>query len=169
VSYTRLMLSRWFKGDERMIRAMEEQQSKVEAASSGLQTTAQTTDRIEAASVLVLAGNNAFTNERVLELGSGLAGVDDGNTLRLSTSKIVPLITGDFRVSIVASGDSQFQVPFRGTLATIANPETLSNKTLDKPKVSGLGNYTSDAAAATGGVPVGGLYHNAGVVRIRLA
>jgi len=30
-------------------------------------------------------------------------------------------------------------------------------------------NYLTDAAAATGGIPVGGLYHNAGAVRIRLA
>ena len=30
-------------------------------------------------------------------------------------------------------------------------------------------NYATDAAAATGGVPVGGLYHNAGAVRIRLS
>ena len=29
-------------------------------------------------------------------------------------------------------------------------------------------NYASDAAAAAGGVPIGGLYHNAGAVRVRL-
>lgn len=29
-------------------------------------------------------------------------------------------------------------------------------------------NYANDAAAATGGVPIGGLYHNAGAVRVRL-
>lgn len=33
---------------------------------------------------------------------------------------------------------------------------------------SGLGNYATDAAAATGGVVIGGLYHNAGAVRVRL-
>lgn len=30
-------------------------------------------------------------------------------------------------------------------------------------------NFATDAAAATGGVPIGGLYHNAGAVRVRLA
>jgi hypothetical protein len=34
--------------------------------------------------------------------------------------------------------------------------------------VVNLGNYASDVAAAAGGVPVNGLYHNAGAVRIRL-
>ena len=29
-------------------------------------------------------------------------------------------------------------------------------------------NFADDTAAAAGGIPVGGLYHNAGVVRIRL-
>ncbi len=29
-------------------------------------------------------------------------------------------------------------------------------------------NFANDAAAAIGGVPIGGLYHNAGVVRVRL-
>lgn len=32
----------------------------------------------------------------------------------------------------------------------------------------GLGDYANDAAAAAGGVPVSGLYHNAGALRIRL-
>lgn len=31
-----------------------------------------------------------------------------------------------------------------------------------------LGNYLNDAAAAAGGVQIGGLYHNAGAVRQRL-
>lgn len=49
----------------------------------------------------------------------------------------------------------------------------------DNFAVSGAGNITSagltgrnfsdDAAASSGGVPVGGLYHNAGAVRVRLA
>lgn len=36
-----------------------------------------------------------------------------------------------------------------------------------KPGV--LGNYASDAAAATGGVPIGGLYHSSGTVKVRVA
>jgi hypothetical protein len=31
-----------------------------------------------------------------------------------------------------------------------------------------LANYANDAAAATGGVPVGNLYHTAGAVKVRL-
>lgn len=32
-----------------------------------------------------------------------------------------------------------------------------------------LGNYANDAAAASGGVPIGGLYRNASVLMIRVA
>jgi hypothetical protein len=31
-----------------------------------------------------------------------------------------------------------------------------------------LGSYASDAAAATGGVPIGGLYQTSGTVKVRL-
>jgi hypothetical protein len=30
-------------------------------------------------------------------------------------------------------------------------------------------NYVDDAAAAAGGIPIGGMYHNAGAIRIRLS
>lgn len=35
--------------------------------------------------------------------------------------------------------------------------------------LNGIGNYASDAAAAGGGVPVSGIYHNSGVLRIRIS
>lgn len=165
---TREMLGRWFKGDQRMIKAMEDQQASVIASAQGLQTTAQATDRIEAASVLVLAGNNTFTNERVLKLGKGLAGIDADGNLTLQTNDSVPTVTGNFRVTMTAAGDSQFLVPFSGTLATIANAETLSNKTLASPKVTGLVDYADDTAAAAGGVPIGGLYRTASAVKVRV-
>ena len=38
-----------------------------------------------------------------------------------------------------------------------------------KVEMPQLGNYINDAAAATGGIAVGGLYHNAGNVRVRVA
>jgi len=37
-----------------------------------------------------------------------------------------------------------------------------------KPSVTNVDNYADDAAAAAGGVPVGGLYHTSGVLKVRL-
>jgi hypothetical protein len=31
-----------------------------------------------------------------------------------------------------------------------------------------VNNFANDAAAAAGGVPLGGVYHNAGAVRVRI-
>jgi hypothetical protein len=168
MTYTRLMLQKYFAGDERMIRAMEDQQEQVIASTDGLQTTAQATQNLEQASVIVLAGNQAFTNERVLNLGRGLNGDDRNGVLTIQTSDIVPLVTGGFSVTLVVVGDSQVRLPLNGTLATVANPETLERKTLDAPSITNIGNYANDAAAAGGGVPVGGIYHNAGSLRVRL-
>ncbi len=168
MSYTRLMLQRWFKGDERMIRAMEDQQKQVVESANGLQTTAQTTDKLEQASVIVLAGNQSFTNERVLDLGRGLTGEDRDGVLTIQTSDIVPLVTGGFSVALVAVGNSQVRLPLTGTLATVGNPETLQRKTLDGLILINIGNYANDAAAAGGGVPIGGVYHASGALRMRL-
>ena len=168
MSYTRLMLQRWFKGDERMIRAMEDQQKQVVESASGLQTTAETTEKIEQASVIVLAGNQAFTNERVLDLGRGISGTDIDGILTIQTSDVVPTVSGGFNVVLVAVGNSQVRLPLTGTLATVGNPETFERKTLDAPILTNIGNHANDAAAAGGGVPIGGVYHNAGALRIRL-
>lgn len=42
-----------------------------------------------------------------------------------------------------------------------------SNNTITATVVDLANDFADDAAAAAGGVPVGGLYHNAGAVRVR--
>ena len=42
------------------------------------------------------------------------------------------------------------------------------DSTIGDPIVSISANYADDSAAATGGIPVGGLYHTSGTVKIRL-
>lgn len=165
----RKLLAEMYPGNQRVIMAMEAQAKAVDEATDGLSTQAQATEQIQDASVIVLAANGAFTNERVLELGQGLSGEDDGTKLVLRTSSKVPLVSGDFTLIFTLAGNTTVAVPLTGILATTANVETLANKTLAAPKLSGLGNYADDTAAATGGVPVGGIYHNSGALRVRLA
>ena len=67
------------------------------------------------------------------------------------------------------------------TISLIAAADGLSGTIqvggVDKVKVvsTGLGDcvpvtsYANDAAAAAGGVPVGGLYHTSGTIKVRLA
>tara|TARA_Y100000593_G_scaffold62363_1_gene115544 strand:+ start:923 stop:1228 length:306 start_codon:yes stop_codon:yes gene_type:complete len=52
---------------------------------------------------------------------------------------------------------------------TAASDATLLKwKTLPSFVTYDLGNYADDAAASTGGVQVGGLYHTSGTVKVRL-
>jgi len=165
----RRMLAEVFPDNPRLVQALEAQSKAVDEATSGLSTQAQATEQIQDASVIVLAANGAFTNERVLRLGQGLSGVDGGDRLTLQTSSKVPLVNGDFTLFITLAGNSTVAIPLTGILATIANVENLSNKTLVAPKMSSLGDYADDAAAAAGGVPVTGVYRTGSTLKVRVS
>lgn len=165
----RKMLAEAFPHSPRLVRAFEAQAQAVEASSSGLETQAQATEKLQDASVIVLAPNGAFSGERVLVLGPGLVGVDNGSTLTIQTSTKVPLVNGDFGLTITLAGNSAVAIPLTGIIATLANIETLSNKTLKAPKITDIGDYADDAAASAGGVPVGGVYRTASVLKVRTA
>jgi len=68
--------------------------------------------------------------------------------------------------SAPASGLSFFGV-IGGDAVNIGTP---SDGTVVPSKInfSGLGNYADDAAAATGGVSIGGIYRNGSVVQVRV-
>jgi hypothetical protein len=128
---------------------------------------AQATDRLEQATVITLSPNAAFTNERVLLLGDGLEAFDAGNTVTISLKNVMRW-SGNFTFAANLLGNTSVVFPLTGQLATLSNVETLQRKTLDAPKLSGLGNYANDAAAATGGVPVGGVYRNGSALQVRV-
>jgi len=70
------------------------------------------------------------------------------------------------------SGNGEFAGQVTIPLTPVANTDAASKGYVDA--VAGVlvtlvnFNFADDTAAAAGGIPVGGLYHNAGVVRIRL-
>lgn len=163
------LLAKYFGNDPRLVRAFEDQAAAVATATDGLSTTAEATEALQDASVIVLAPNGAFTNERQLVLGQGLTATDDGSRVTVRTSATVPLVNGGFVVTLTVGGAANILLPLSGTMATLTNPEVLSNKTLSAPKLSTIGNYVDDAAAATGGVPVGGMYRDGSTLKVRVA
>lgn len=158
------ILARYFPGDMRTVRAFEDQAAAVEES----QTAAvAATSAIEDATVLTLSPNEAFKNERVLRIDAGsMALTDDGThaTLRAKVRSV-----GRFTATFAPVGDATFILPLSGTLVTQEAAQTLANKMLEAPKLSGIVSAADDTAAATAGVQVGGVYHNAGALRIRLA
>ena len=84
-------------------------------------------------------------------LFSDAGGAATGGIKHVSTSL-------DFYASGIASGNKEFSVTASGVEVT--NGVTLLN---------GLSEYANDSAAATGGIPVGGLYRTMQLVKIRVS
>jgi hypothetical protein len=88
----------------------------------------------------------AFPNLLVGANGAGGAGLITSGNL---------FVTGTFSVSgsSVHSGSSNF---LGAVIASGSGNSVLGS------------NYANDTAAAAGGIPIGGMYHNAGAIRIRI-
>jgi hypothetical protein len=165
---SRYLLEQAFPGQRRLVSEFEEQSQTITDVSEASAATVATTTALNDATVLVLSENTAFNNEYVFKVGTGLRlEVAPGQvTVRLDGG--VPLVTGDYHVGFIASGDTTLVLPQVGHIATRAGVETFTNKTLDKPSLIPFGNYVDDAAASAGGVPVGGVYRNGSIVMVRV-
>jgi len=168
-SLPRETLARALGGDVRAVRAFEQEAQNNAETADRLASTVDATDAINDATVLVLSANAAFNNERVLKLGEGISARDDGASLTIYADDRVPHVLGGFAVNITATQATQVQLPVRGLIATTDQEETLSSKVLEAPQISMIGNYANDAAAATAGVPVNGIYHTNGTLKLRLS
>jgi hypothetical protein len=153
VTIPRYLLAKHFAGDERMIRAMEDQSKTV---TDGVAATSALAD----ATVIVLSPNGDFTNERVLEVGDGIKIEITDDTVKLSADSVA--FTEGYPVTLIAQGLTALILPLTGTLVSGTNPQ------LD---VTTLVNYANDAAAAAGTPPVeiGQLYRNGSVVMVRVS
>jgi molybdopterin-binding protein len=92
--------------------------------------------------------------------------IDDNTTLNevvdltFDTDAVAALVSGSINTRIVS-------VISTGTQLTSIMAYTASLLSV-KLHSGSLVNYANDTAAATGGVPVGNLYHTAGAVKVRL-
>ncbi len=167
-SIPRDLLAQAFPGQPRVQAAFEDLSIRANEAADATASTISATEALQDATVIVLSTNGAFTNERVLQWGAGLSVDDDGANVTLRLNEGAPAVQGGHQVTFVGQGPSTLILPLTGTLATRSNPETLTNKTLATPSVSGLGAYANDAAASAGGVPVGGVYRNGSQLMVRV-
>ena len=161
-------LFRALGGDQRLVRAFEDQALAVESSTEVAATVVEATEALQDASVVTLSENGAFTNERVLTASETVQIDASQEGLVKLRVKGVALAQG-FTPVFAAPGNITYTLPPTGSLVSRDSTDTLSNKTLAAPLLSGLVNAASDAAAATAGVPVGGVYHNSGILRVRLA
>lgn len=156
-----------FGGNRRAVQQFETMQAQVADTEEAVTANVAETGSLKNAVFVTLSANAELPNERVLALGPGLSfDLAVPGVVRVDTSAYT---TGGHDVQFSVTGPTVLSLPLTGTVATRAGTETLKNKTLDSPLVSGLANHADDAAAAAGGVPVGGLYRNGSAVQVRVA
>jgi hypothetical protein len=165
----REMLAKAFPSQPRLVVAFEQQSQVVEKVDAQSTENVAATKALQDATVLTLSANDTLANERVVQPGPGISFNDTGTELTIDVSDAVVRADGGGLITIAASVDVTLLVAGSGTIVTRSAVETLSGKTLSSPKVSGIGDYANDAAAAGGGVPVGGVYRNGSVLMIRAA
>jgi hypothetical protein len=148
-------LARHFGNDHRTVAAFEQLFDKVEANDAELASSAGATVAMNEATVLVLSANEAFANERILRITSGIKATDDGTYLTLELEDVAR--TEGYAVTLIAQGDAELSVPLVGTV-------------LVKEHIGAqlFGNYANDAAAAAAGVPIDGVYRNGSVLMVRV-
>lgn len=163
------LLAEAFGGNPRLVRAFEDQAIVVAETEKKATATAEATTAIEDAVVITLSPNAAFTNERILTAGSGIAVEDDGERAVIRIDETVPKIEGARGVTFYVTAATALKLPRTGTLATLAGEEQLRSKTLVTPLISTFGNHADDTAAASAGVPVGGIYRTGSALKVRVA
>jgi len=162
----RAVLSSVF-GDPRAVMQFEAMQERVAETSDTVTANLADTGKLVDATFVTLSSNAELPNERVLVLGDGLCfDLSEPGQVKLTPDVAT---NGGWGVTFTVTGQTNLALPLGGIVATTGNTETLSKKTLAAPKLSGLGNYADDTAAAAGGVPIGGVYHDAGNLRVRIA
>lgn len=142
---TRADLVKVFGNNPKAIQAFETLQVKVASGEAAQTTTTATTDALQDATVVVLSSNNAFTNERILAVGSGLSIEDNGGQVVLHLANPIAVLgSGTLRFAIEA--DTTVSLPQSGTLLTDDIP----------------GPFLDDPAAAAAGIEVGKIYRKTG-------
>src|SRR5574343_717909 len=164
----RAMLGQYFADNPRFLALMEQTIDNAEKASASVSANVDATTSMDQATVLTLSPNTAFGNEYVLSLGTGLVGIVGTNSYVLELADTVPSVDGGFNLAFTVAGPTSIALPVSGQMATTSNPETLQRKTLDAPSLSGLVNAANDAAAATAGVPIGGVYRDGSNLKVRV-
>lgn len=160
----REVLDKIFGGNPRARNSFEKFQSQFQAVDEATTQLTADTQKLQDAAFVTLSANAELPNERVLELGRGLASEVTADKVRVSVSDNVPTVGGGFRITFAASGDGMLGLPPSGTLA---NQEWVESRVANVG--AGLSNYADDAAAAAGGIAVGELYRTGSAIKVRVA
>lgn len=157
--FPRVILDAAFNGDTRMINAFEELLDQLQTALDTVESAGATVVGIAGAEFVLAAASSDLAASLVLQAGRGVSVTPEAGAIVVSHP--VAVEGGD--ATFILTGDTNLILPEIGTVATTADiPAFFSS-------LAGSTSYADDAAAAAGGVPVGGTYRNGSVVQIRIA
>lgn len=166
----RELLAQVLGGNRRAVAGFEQLAQQVDQTSDTVASQAADTQAIQQATVLTLSRNEEFQNERVFRVSApGLTLIDDGEFVTIGLGKGAAKVANGYDVQFIGEGQTSLYLPTTGRLATTDQPEMLTQKTLNAPRLSGLGDYADDAAAAAASVPVGGIYRTGSALKVRVA
>ena len=151
----------------RAARQFEILQERVAEADETTTANVEATSALQSASFVTLSANAELDNEFVLSVGPGLRLETGTGTVSLFSD--APLVMGGHSLTFIVGGPTTVVVPIAGILATRDQAETLTKKTLSAPKLSDLENCADDSAAASAGVPVGGVYRSGSQLMVRVS
>lgn len=120
--------------------------------------------------------NNVAVGPNALELNIGgshntVLGFNVGTEITSGHYNTIIGNTPGFNVNnniILSDGQGNIKYRWDGNTNNIYGSLTLQNSTAILSHVSSSCNFANDEEAANGGVPLGGLYHTSGVIKIRL-
>jgi hypothetical protein len=125
---------------------------------------------------LAIGGGAAYTNTTLNRCTEAYNGLTWSSAADFPANKVEVGTAGTAASNLTFGGKAPGA--FSGTIHayeyTGASEEQVSNLSTDTNgiiKMTGLGanlNFADDSAAATGGIPIGGLYHTSGTIKIRL-
>lgn len=102
----------------RSARAFENLMARVVEVDAATTLAVAATERLNDAAFVTLSPNAELPNERVLQFGSGISGSITDTTLTLALTNAAVHSDGEFRISLVAEGDTILGAPLSGYLAT---------------------------------------------------
>lgn len=152
---------------QRAARQFEDLQERVATAEETSGAGVDATETLQEGSFVTLSPNDELENEFVLSVGQGLRLETGPGSVTLYSD--APIVSGGHPLTFAVVGPTTVAVPLSGILATRDKAETLQNKTLEAPKLSGLVNASDDTAAGAAGVPVGGVYRNGSALQVRVS
>ncbi len=156
--FPRELLSTAFNGDVRMINAFEELVRQLQDAATAVEEAGTSVATIAGTQFILAAASSAFANGRVLVDGRGITITLADGTATISH----PIEVTGGEAAFILTGDTNLILPQTGTLALVTDIPAFF------AALATTTSYANDAAAAGGGVPVGGTYRNGSVVQIRI-